>query len=149
MYYCLHCTTWAGSGIIENAKRHMKSKHPHIRLPDKETDNLMIRTNQQIETFLSKAKNEASIYHTQHLTRQIILEALVQLIIICNLSFAIIKEPAFLAFCCCLNPKAIQFIPRSPTTIPQLLGSSLSYYQLSVQQKLQETQSLIHLSINI
>ena len=81
MYYCLYCTTWAGSGIVENAKRHMKSKHPHIRLPDKETDNLTIRTNQQIETFLLKAKNEASIYHTQHLTRQIVLEALVQLII--------------------------------------------------------------------
>ncbi len=149
MYYCLHCTTWAGSGIVENAKRHMISKHPHIRLPDKEPDNLTIRTNQQIETFFAKAKNKASIHHTRHLTRQVILEALIQLIIICNLSFAIIKEPAFLAFCCCLNPEAVQFIPRSPNTIPRLLGSSLSYYQISVQQKLQETQSLIHLSIDI
>ena len=127
----------------------MISKHPHIHLPDKETDNLMIRTNQQIETFFTKAKNKASIHHIGHLTRQVILEALIQLIIICNLSFVIIKEPAFLAFCCCLNPEAVQFIPRSPNTIPQLLGSSLSYYQISVQQKLQETQSLIHLSIDI
>ena len=127
-YYCLYCTNWGGTGIIKNAKFHMRTKHPHIRLPDEETDDLVIRTNQRIDTLLGKAKAEASVYHSRHLTRQIVLEALVQLIIACNLSFAIIKEPAFLAFALCLNQEALQFIPRSPSTIPRLLGNSLAYY---------------------
>jgi len=148
IYYCLYCNGWAGSGITTTARRHMRSKHPQIPLPDEE-QKITTRTNQRIEVLFEKAKVEASTLHPRHLTRQVVLEALIQLIIVCNLSFAIIKEPAFLAFAQCLNPEALQFIPQSPNTIPRLLGDSLAYYRIWLQQKLQDSQSLIHLSVDI
>jgi len=61
----------------------------------------------------------------------------------------IVEHPTFQAFTKCLNLEALQYLPQSVRSIPRLLGHSYTYYYLSLIQKLQELQSLIHLSVNI
>ena len=127
----------------------MKTKHPQIPLPDEPESQTVISTNRRIDIMFDKANSEAPISQPHHFTRQVLLEALIQLIITCNLSFAIIEQPAFLAFAKCLNRNALQYLPQSARTIPRLLGTSLAYYRLSLVHKLQESQSLIHLSVDV
>lgn len=60
---------------------------------------------------------------TQMLNRERILECLIFLIITQNLAFSIVESDEFRAFIASINPYALGYIPKSHTTIRDLIKS--------------------------
>lgn len=151
-YYCNKCKNWSGTSTTSNAKLHLERQHPTLQLAETPRKS-QAQTSQTIDTLLAKARESNPFIEISrkglYLTREFLLEALLLYLIACNLSLSHVENPAFQALIFALNEKASLYYPRSRNTIPRLLVGMFTYYQEGLVEKLRQSQSKIHLSVDI
>jgi len=109
--YCTYCTDSTkspyGTSISENMKKHIKVTHK-IAI-EKTLSKNQVAVNLQLKQYYHQAtgSSEQKELDTEileaHLNTSIITEALITLIIVRNLSYALVKWPEFHTFCQVLN----------------------------------------------
>jgi len=83
------------------------------------------------------------------LNKDVIKQALVNLIIIQNLSFQAVKWPELYILCQALNPELRSYIPASYTTIAKMVNNLFQSQMDIIRKKLQSALINIHLAVNI
>jgi hypothetical protein len=81
--------------------------------------------------------------------KEVIREALAQLIVVRNLPFNAVKWPELRALLLSVNPEAGDALDSSHTTVPELIQRSFIADREILQQRLYESVSLIHLAVDV
>jgi hypothetical protein len=149
--YCKHCSY--GNSITTNIRQHLFRQH-EIQVE--------IRTNSTKATAIEKLLD---LWHTamedrttnqlerlvleKVLNKDISQKALLELIVTRNLPLSIVQWPEFHTFCGTLNPRSINILPTSHSTVTSWLQSSFEEQYDIVRKKLQSARTNIHLSVDI
>lgn len=83
------------------------------------------------------------------LNKDVSQKALLELIITRNLPLSIVRWPEFHTFCGTLNPRSIDILPTSHSTVASWLEKSFEDQRDIVRKKLQSARTSIHLSVDI
>jgi hypothetical protein len=155
--YCAHCTDSEkspyGTSIAQNMKKHLKGHHQII--VEKVLSKNQVAVNLQLKQYYQQATgtSEREELDTEileaHLNSSIITEALISLIIVRNLSYALVEWPEFHTFCQLLNRAITGKITTSHSGIASSIKEAWGKHQNTVRQVLQAALSLIHISLDI
>jgi len=150
--YCRYCTTYS-SPITTNFRTHLLRRHGISSESRNASAKIAAgeRLRQIWDEALAKGATEEveSLVLQKVMNRDVSRQAIIELIVIENLPFSIVQTPQFHTFCASLNPKAMDFLPTSHSTISSMLQSSFQESQDIVRKKLQSALTDIHLSVDI
>lgn len=152
MYYCKHCIAWSAQNTT-NLRQHLQAKHG-ITVTS-QSRRIDTSSNTTLQSLYEKAMvvNQTSELDAQILKRalskEIITQAIVSLIVAENLSFRIVESPYFHTLCKALNPAASNEVISSHSTIKEHIRKSWLFHKDIVRKKLQSSRSVIHLSIDV
>jgi hypothetical protein len=167
-YYCKYCTTKSYSTLSTTGLRsHVRTNHPEEVVSQVSTltpdSALILRLSDMYDT--ARARNITTEIEQQVLKatikRDIIKQALVNLIIARSLPLSIVEWPEFQIFCCTLNSQfnissftsqaqaSILPIPSSHSTVKVWIEQSFKLQQDIVRKTLQSALTRIHISLDI
>jgi hypothetical protein len=153
MHYCIYCSSrnaW-GTSNSQNAKWHIANQHQNVTIdptPLKSTR----ATQRSLDTLFARQVGASSTITTPistQLTREVFLEAVIQLIINHDCPFRLVEWPAFRALLALLDERALEWLPESHTSIPPYIDASYRFYYNCLAARVQASQSLIHLSVDL
>jgi len=160
LLYCSYCDlnneTHKPYGI-DNASamtKHINRKHPHITI-EKSVSKNQEAVQEQLRQLYRQAKNNGD---TEDFNLEVLeaclnvpalLEALVALIVVRNLSYRIVEWPEFQAFCQVLNKAAKDEVPTAHSTIAIHVREAWGKHKDTVRQVVQAALSHIHISLDI
>ena len=124
LFYCSSCSY--SSSVTTNIRAHLKSKH-EIDVETRQNRTKHEAQNRLIEYWNQAMENNEideiqSLVLNHVLNTEVIQQALINLITVRNLPFAVTQWPEFHAFCGSLNPVAIEVLPSSPATINKMIN---------------------------
>ena len=134
-------------------KKHLLSAHGII--VEKGIRKIQAEVVRQLEQLhlQAKAASQADAFDSQVLQSQlnqtVINEALLTLIVVRNLPFAIVEWPEFHTLCQALNSQSEGVITTAHSTIAKKLKGSWTNYKDVVRRDLQSAISNIHISLDI
>jgi hAT family C-terminal dimerisation region len=151
LYYCSLCSYNASS--TTNIRYHLQSKHTI------ESDRSIPRTKATAANQLRELWRQASTDNQSTeldslilksvLNKDIIDQALVNLVVVRNLPFRVVEWPEFHAFCQALNPESVSYITTAHSAISQSIQQSFQVQKDIVRKRLQSALTRIHLSVDI
>lgn len=151
IHYCSKCTYFALS--TTNVRNHLKSKHEIIvSVSDSSTKVAACGKLKQLYDEAS-AQNDTTEFDShvlkKILNKDVIEQALLNLIVVHNLSFRAVQWPELHTLCQALNPESRKYIPASHTTVAGLVENSFQSQMDIVRKKLQSALTNIHLAVDI
>jgi len=158
LLYCSHCESNSrkkpyGSNVATNMKKHLFSVH--MITVGKEVGKIQAEVVRQLEQLHLRAKTtgqsdqfDSQVLRSQ-LNRTIIDEALVSLIVVRNLPFAMAEWPEFHTLCQALNSQSKGVITTAHSTITKRIKESWTNHKDVVRRDLQSAVSNIHISLDI
>jgi len=151
LYYCSLCTYSASS--TTNIRYHLHSKHQI------ESDKAIPRTKATAASQLQDLWKQASADNQSNelnslilksiLNKQVLDQALINLIVVRNLPFRIVEWPEFHAFCQALNPESVSYVTTAHSAVSTLIQNSFQLQKDIVRKKVQSALTDIHLSVDI
>lgn len=153
--YCKYCPNDSpyGSSVTTNFRKHLESKHGTLVAKDLTPIKAAIAEDfaqlYQRSYDTGQAQEIEMKVFEKTLNPEMINEALVSLIVVRNLPFRIVQWPEFHTFCMTLNPKVLDHLTTTHSTIPTLIDNSWQVQRDIVRKKLQSAPSSIHLSLDI
>jgi hypothetical protein len=151
LYYCALCSY--NAPITTNMRYHFQSKHQI------EADKPIPRTKATAASQLRELWKQASIDNQANeigslvlkgvLNQQVLNQALVNLIVVRNLSFRIVESPEFHAFCQALNPESVNYITTAHSAVSKSIQESFQSQKDIVRKEVQSALTDIHLSIDV
>jgi hypothetical protein len=156
-FYCIHCNketrTPYNTSISENIKKHIQGFH---KIPiemaiskNQAIVNLQLRQYYHQATGTNEQKELDTEILEAHLNISVILEALITLIIVRNLSYALVEWPEFHTLCQALNQAIKGKITTSHSGITSSVKGAWERHQDTVRQVVQAALSHIHISLDI
>ena len=137
----------------ENMKKHLK-RHYGITI-EKALSKTQIEVNHQLQQLYCQAEAtggadelDSEILRAQ-LNKTIVIEALISLIVVRNLSFCLVEWPEFHTLCQALNRECDSLITTTHSQVYTLVSKAWSNYKDIVQRELQAALSQIHISLDI
>jgi hypothetical protein len=151
IFYCKYCSY--GNPITTNLRRHLLRLHS-IEANTRTSSTKATAIEKLIHLWNAATDDDTtnqleSLVLKKTLNREISQKALLELIITCNLPLSIVQHPVFHTFCGTLNPKSIEILPTSHSTITSWLNKSYEDQRDIVRKKLQSARTSIHLSVDI
>lgn len=154
--YCIKCTTKPyGTRISKNMTNHLRVHHQII--VKKALRKGQVVVNEQLKQLWYQAQvegfDEVQEFDTEvlgaYLNIAVIIEALISLIVIRNLSFALVEWPEFHTFCQALNRACEGKITTSHSGVYNKVKEAWERHKDVVRRTLQSAVSLIHISLDI
>jgi len=136
-----------------NLRNHLKLKHQII--PAVSNSSTKVTVCEKLKQLYNKASAQNNITKfNSHvlkkiLSKDVIKQALLNLIIIQNLPFRAVKWPELYILCQALNPELRSYIPVSYTTVAKIVNNSFQSQMDTVRKKLQSALTNIYLTVNI
>ena len=159
LLYCSRCTidypeeSPYSSKISENMKKHLFSRHG-INVPKAISKGQQV-TNEQLRQlyYQVEANGDTNEFDTQILSsclnKAVIIEALISLIVVQNLSFCLIEWPKFYTLCQALNLQSKGMITIAHQGVYNKVTKAWEKHKDVVRQELQVALSRIHISLDI
>ena len=158
LWLCKYCKKKGStSHSTTTARRHVRSKHPEVKLEEEAQGPVGTQTRQLLRE-IQQAANDQETEHFTESQREILRrvidqkalnEALVSLITRRNLPHSIVQWPEFQAFCTILNPESNELLYQSHSSIPPLIAKAFESHRRRLKELLVETQSIIHFNIDV
>jgi hypothetical protein len=157
LYYCKLCTDKPYSGSsTTNIRQHLLSAHEiKVRLRENQTkaeahERLAQLYAEAIESEIDTEEVESAVLK-KVLNKDVLRQALVNLIVVRNLPFNAVHWPELHVLCGVLNPESTKsnLIPTSAETIVTCIKESFMDQKDVVRKKVQSALSSIHLSVDI
>jgi hypothetical protein len=139
-YICLHCTPeWINPNRF-NASHHARTVHKALL-------GLSDRSQQPIDSYITPRSSEAGLRNS--FNRQRYIEAIIGLLTRRRVAFSAVEwdELRDLALAC--NPAIEDLLVTSRRSILRHIDANFLLYTLQLKEKLQSTQSLIHISSDL
>ena len=151
LYYCSLCSYNASS--TTNIRYHLQSKHeiePNRSIPrTKATAANQLRELWKQASIDNQSTEFNSLILKSVLNRDVLDQALVNLVVVRSLPFRVIEWPEFHAFCQALNPELVSYITTTHSAISKSIQQSFQVQKDIVRKKLQSALTNIHLSVDI
>jgi hypothetical protein len=153
--YCNYCTEDPiyGSDNSSNMRKHLQGRHEiNVEVAVNRVQEAVL---QQLKELYRRAESsgQTSEIDTQVLKKQldqdVIYEALISLIVVQNLPFAIVEWPEFHTFCQVLNPESKDAVTTTHSQVKRKIEKAYEIYKDTVRKKLQSALTNIHLSVDI
>jgi len=153
--YCNYCTEDPiyGSDNSSNMRKHLQGRHKiSVEVAISRVQEVAL---QQLKELYRQAEssgqtNEIDIQVFQkQLDQGVINEALVSLIVVRNLPFAMVEWPEFHVLCQVLNPESKDFVTTTHSQVKNMIEKSYEVHKDTVRKKLQSASTNIHLSVDI
>jgi hypothetical protein len=151
LYYCSLCS-YHGSSTT-NIRYHLQSKHKI------QSDEPIPRTKATAIAQLQALWKQASINNQSAefdslilksvLNKEVLTQALINLIIVRNLPFRAVEWPEFHTFCQALNPESGSFITTAHSEVSKAISRSFQLQKDIVRKRVQSALTKIHLSVDI
>jgi len=150
--YCNQCNGFSAVSTT-NVKKHLE-KHHGINVDFKPS-----RTKQEALAELQKLWKQAveefgsdevdATIHSNGLNKEVVQQALLNLIVVGNLPFRIVEWKEFHVFCQALNPKSSNSVTTTHSEVSRLIGESFPVQKDIVRRRVQSALTSIHLSVDI
>jgi hypothetical protein len=150
LYYCSHCS-YSGTSTT-NIRYHLHSKH------EIQSNKLISRTKaaaaDQLQELWKQASTDQSMKFNSLvlksvLNKDVIIQALINLIVVRNLPFRAVEWPEFHTFCQALNPESASYITTAHSAVSKAIDQSFQLQKDLVRKKVQSALTNIHLSVDI
>ena len=151
LYYCRYCKDYK-TNTTTNLRRHLPSHGVKV---EASTSIIKANASEMLHELWEKACLETDVSEFEqtilrkHLNRDVIDTALVNLIVVLNLSFRIVERKEFHLLCQALNFESKSYIPSSHSEVYAKLVSSFESEKDLVRKKLQSAISSLHISVDI
>jgi hypothetical protein len=151
LLYCIKCSY--GGSSTTNLRLHLKSKHQiAVAVNDSSTKVAACGKLKQLYDEAS-AQNSPTEFDShvlkKTLNKDVIEQALLNLIVLHNLPLRAVEWPELHVLCQALNPESRSLIPASHATVSQIIDNSFQSQMDIVRKKLQSALTSIHLSVDI
>lgn len=150
--YCNQCDGFSAISTT-NVKKHLEKHHSIV------VDFKQPRTRQQslemFQEFWAKITEEFgpdeanAMMLTKVLNKEVIQQALINLVIVRNLPLRIVEWEEFHVFCQALNPKSSNLITTTHSEVSRMIGECFQIQKDIVRRKVQSALTNIHLSVDI
>jgi hypothetical protein len=156
--YCVVCSSDStrpsyGGNHAGNMAKHLLRRHEII--VDKPLSKNEVEVQVQLRSLYARAQANGhaseldTLVFQAQLNKSIVIEALISLIVVRNLSFSIVEWPEFHALCQTLNPESKDIIPICHGTIRAKVKDIFDIYKDIVRRELQSALTRIHIACDI
>ena len=152
IYYCSLCSEY-NAVTTTNLRRHLAKEHGiELELPISNIKSVALK--QLKELWQQEAVNGQlgefnSLILKSILNKEVLDQALINLIVLRNLPFRVVEWPEFHAYCQALNPEAIGFITTTHSAVGEMIAQSFQVQKDIVRKKVQSALTNIHISVDI
>lgn len=154
VFYCKYCKNWS-SNVTTNIRKHLRDVHSLIVVKDQSF--VKKAAEQHIKNILAKqgeigirsrAEKDRALLQSV-IKKEVVFEAMVQLIVMRNISFNAATWPELRGLLLSVNAEAGDVLNTSYSSIPAMITRSYEANKTLLKEKLRDATSLIHLAIDV